>query len=213
MISLEVVPFLILAIGVDNMFLISRAERVVPAQITDPKERIALAMREIGPSIFVAAFCEALAFFIGQRTDIPALQSFCLVAGVAVVTDFIFQITIFLPALYFDRVRIDAGRFDICCCFVSARRKPVREDLVRKWFNTFYVPWVFKKPTKVLVLAATAALIVIGSFSTVKLLRGLNQNVTLVSGSDIYDYFETLYTYGDAGPPGYVVFNNVDYQN
>jgi Niemann-Pick C1 protein len=35
MISLEVVPFLILAIGVDNMFLISRAERVVPEYIED----------------------------------------------------------------------------------------------------------------------------------------------------------------------------------
>lgn len=30
MISAEVVPFLILAIGVDNMFLISRAERNIP---------------------------------------------------------------------------------------------------------------------------------------------------------------------------------------
>jgi Niemann-Pick C1 protein len=33
MISAEVVPFLILAIGVDNMFLISRAERNVPAHV------------------------------------------------------------------------------------------------------------------------------------------------------------------------------------
>ena len=33
MISAEVVPFLILAIGVDNMFLISRAERNVPTHI------------------------------------------------------------------------------------------------------------------------------------------------------------------------------------
>ena len=30
-------------------------------------------------------------------------------------------------------------------------------------------------------------------------------------GSDIYDYFETLYIYGMAGPPAYVVFNNVNY--
>jgi len=66
MISAEVVPFLILAIGVDNMFLISRAERQVPAYITEPKYRVAFAMKEIGPSIFVAAFCEALAFFIGM---------------------------------------------------------------------------------------------------------------------------------------------------
>lgn len=33
MISAEVVPFLILAIGVDNMFLISRAERTIPDHV------------------------------------------------------------------------------------------------------------------------------------------------------------------------------------
>jgi len=66
MISAEVLPFLILAIGVDNMFIISRAERTVPAHVTKVKLRIALALEEVGPSIFVAAFCEALAFFIGM---------------------------------------------------------------------------------------------------------------------------------------------------
>jgi Niemann-Pick C1 protein len=77
MISAEVVPFLILAIGVDNMFLITRAEKNVPEHITDIRYRIAFALKEIGPSILVAALCEALAFFIGMQTDIPALQSFC----------------------------------------------------------------------------------------------------------------------------------------
>lgn len=66
MISAEVVPFLILAIGVDNMFLITRAERQIPEHVVDYKYRIAFALKEIGPSIFVAAFCEALAFFIGM---------------------------------------------------------------------------------------------------------------------------------------------------
>lgn len=56
-------------------------------------------------------------------------------------------------------------------------------------------------------------MIVIGGFSCVKLLRGLNQNVSLVAHSDIFDYFEALYEYGFAGPPGYVIFNNVDYSN
>lgn len=44
MISAEVVPFLILAIGVDNIFLISRAERVVPEYIQKIDLRIALAL-------------------------------------------------------------------------------------------------------------------------------------------------------------------------
>lgn len=45
------------------------------------------------------------------------------------------------------------------------------------------------------------------------MLLGLNQNVSLVEGSDTYDYFETLYAYGDAGPPAYLVFKNVNYSD
>ena len=44
MISAEVVPFLILAIGVDNMFLVSRAERKIPSYVTEVDMRLALAL-------------------------------------------------------------------------------------------------------------------------------------------------------------------------
>jgi hypothetical protein len=57
----------------------------------------------------------------------------------------------------------------------------------------------------------TVLLVVLGLCSCIKLLRGLNQNISLISGSDIFDYFETLYAYGFAGPPGYVVLNHVNY--
>ena len=59
----------------------------------------------------------------------------------------------------------------------------------------------------------TACLVVIGLMSCKQIMLGLNQNVSLVEGSDIYDYFETLYIYGDAGPPAYLIFNNVNYTN
>ena len=106
MISAEVVPFLILAVGVDNMFLISRAEREIPDTVTSVEERIGFAMKEIGPSIFTAAFCESLAFFIGLQTNVPALQNFCLVAGLGVFVDFLLQMTIFVGALAIDNKRI-----------------------------------------------------------------------------------------------------------
>ena len=117
MISAEVLPFLILAIGVDNMFLISRAERSIPQHVTKMELRVAYALKEIGPSIFTAAFCEALAFFIGMLTDVPALWSFCLVAGIAVIADFVMQITLFIAALTLDGKRIQQSRADIAFCF------------------------------------------------------------------------------------------------
>jgi Niemann-Pick C1 protein len=73
------------------------------------------------------------------------------------------------------------------------------------------VPILFSTVSKVLVMATTTCLIIIGFMSCAKLQLGLNQNVSLVENSDTYDYFETLYSYGDAGPPAYLVFKNVNY--
>ena len=135
MISAEVVPFLILAIGVDNMFLIVRAERTIPDSITSVEERIAFGMKEIGPSIFTAAFCEATAFFVGLLTDVPALQNFCLVAGISVVVDFLLQMTIFVGALAIDNKRIQADRADLFfCCLKQYNPPPQREE----WFRPLF---------------------------------------------------------------------------
>jgi len=57
------------------------------------------------------------------------------------------------------------------------------------------------------------SLIIIGGMSCDKILLGLNQNVSLVENSDTYDYFETLFLYGEAGAPAYIVFKDVDYTN
>ncbi len=214
MISAEVVPFLILAIGVDNMFLIARAEREIPDHITDIPERIGFAMKEIGPSIFTAAFCESIAFFIGLATDVPALQNFCLVAGLSVVVDFCLQMTIFVGALAIDNQRTANNRMDIIgCCLKDSDPKPRREEFFRPLYQKHCVPMIFNTLSKIAIVSISVCLVIIGGMSCDKLILGLNQNVSLVENSDTYDYFETLYLYGEAGPPAYVVFKDVDYTN
>ena len=214
MISAEVVPFLILAIGVDNMFLIARAERDVPDIVTSVEDRMSYAMKEIGPSIFTAALCESCAFIIGMLTDVPALRNFCLIAALGVACAFLLQISIFVGALALDNKRIKAGRRDIICCFTKkAEIEPPREEWARTKFQKHYVPALFNPITQVIVGCITLCLVTIGFMSCEQILLGLNQNVSLVEGSDTYDYFETLYTYGDAGPPAYLIFKNVNYTN
>ena len=88
------------------MFIIARAEREAPPEIDRIQDRVAYGMGKIGPSIFTAAFCEFLAFIIGMLTDVPALSQFCLVAALAVVVDFILQITTFVAVLTLDGRRI-----------------------------------------------------------------------------------------------------------
>lgn len=59
MISAEVIPFLILAIGVDNMFIIKNAvenQRILNERVS-LENRLANGLREVGPSITTAAIC------------------------------------------------------------------------------------------------------------------------------------------------------------
>ncbi|RHY68075.1 hypothetical protein DYB38_014201, partial [Aphanomyces astaci] len=87
MITLEVVPFLILAIGVDNMFILTNElDRLTRCQshFHSLPQLVGEAMMHVGPSITVAAASESLAFLVGAYTKIPALESFCMVAALAV---------------------------------------------------------------------------------------------------------------------------------
>jgi len=101
----------------------------------------------------------------------------------------------------------------IGCC-VKIKNPPARrEEWFRPKFQNHFVPVLFHKLTKIAVIGITICLIIIGGMSCNKLLLGLNENVSLVENSDTYDYFETLYLYGEAGPPAYIVFKDVDYTN
>eukprot|EP00884_Botryococcus_braunii_P021147 jgi/Botrbrau1/7716/Bobra.0159s0148.1 len=72
LISLEVIPFLVLAVGVDNMFILvnalGREDPVVPL-----RDRMGLALAAAGPSITLAASCETVAFLLGPSP--PCLPS------------------------------------------------------------------------------------------------------------------------------------------
>lgn len=55
MISGEVIPFLILAIGVDNMFIIKSA--IERQEFEKMEDRVAHGLKEVGPNITTAAVC------------------------------------------------------------------------------------------------------------------------------------------------------------
>jgi Niemann-Pick C1 protein len=162
LISSEVVPFLILAIGVDNMFIIVRAEQEVSKDVTVVEERVALALKEVGPSIFTAAFCESLAFFVGMLTRVPALESFCLVAALGVLADFLLQITFFTAALTLDAKRIRDNRCDILPCIKRKKKTEPRKAIVRSLFQKYFVPFLFNKKTEIMVYFLSTVFVSLG---------------------------------------------------
>mmetsp|Transcript_8387 Transcript_8387/g.16654 ORF Transcript_8387/g.16654 Transcript_8387/m.16654 type:complete len:928 (-) Transcript_8387:2404-5187(-) len=222
MISTEVVPFLILAIGVDFMFIISMGERKYKAKLIEerpdnPPEHWEImhdAMAEIGPSILAAALSELAAFIVGVFTAIPALRDFCIIAAIALLTNAVFQCTVFVAVLSLDDKRRKQGRIDCLPCFdIESRPEEKHRELVRKFVEKYYVPALFHPITKVAVLIGYIAIILlsVGGYSHLDL--GLDAQVTTIHGSDLYEYFSNYNDYADVGPIAYLVLKNVNYTN
>ncbi|PAV91531.1 hypothetical protein WR25_24572 [Diploscapter pachys] len=85
-----VMPFLIIGVGSDDVFIIIHCMRR-----TNPKhsleEQIAETMEEAGPSITVTSLTNILSFGIGILTPTPAISLFCLYTCIAVLLDYIYQ--------------------------------------------------------------------------------------------------------------------------
>jgi hypothetical protein len=86
-------------------------------------ERISEALSHVGPSMTLASCSESLAFFLGVLIDVPAVKTFsgssllsvcCYInkflvyAGVAVLCNYLLQVTCFVSMMALDATRTEA---------------------------------------------------------------------------------------------------------
>merc|ERR1711871_1013200 len=110
----SILPFLLVAIGVDNMFIIvdffDRYEYIHD----NMEERARKAMKSCGMSITLTSLTDTVAFLFGLNFPYPAVQSFCIYAAFAILLNYLFMLTLFVAILTRDlRRQADA---EICCC-------------------------------------------------------------------------------------------------
>lgn len=102
---------MVLAIGVDNIFiLVHTYNRLDKSQYKTIDEGIGIALGQVGPSIILTTLSECCCFGIGTLSDMPAVRTFALYSTVAILLDFLFQITAFIALM-----SIDQKRYEVYC--------------------------------------------------------------------------------------------------
>uniref|UniRef100_A0A8C0AUN5 Patched 2 n=1 Tax=Buteo japonicus TaxID=224669 RepID=A0A8C0AUN5_9AVES len=114
----QVLPFLALGIGVDDMFLLAHAFTETSQHIPF-KERTGECLKRTGTSVALTSVSNMIAFFMAALVPIPALRAFSLQAAVVVVFNFAMVLFVFPAILSLDLHRREKRRLDILCCFYS----------------------------------------------------------------------------------------------
>ena len=111
----NILPFMLLGIGVDDMFVIVNTIDQVPDHLPYEK-RFIIGMTHAGPSITITSFTNALAFFFGGFTSLEALNSFCFFACTMVLCLYLSVLTLFSAAMVWDLKRMHNRKGDCCGC-------------------------------------------------------------------------------------------------
>uniref|UniRef100_A0A3P8WKK3 Patched 1 n=1 Tax=Cynoglossus semilaevis TaxID=244447 RepID=A0A3P8WKK3_CYNSE len=116
----QVLPFLALGVGVDDVFLLAHAFSETGQNKWIPfEDRTGECLKRTGASVALTSISNVTAFFMAALIPIPALRAFSLQAAVVVVFNFAMVLLIFPAILSMDLYRREDRRFDIFCCFYS----------------------------------------------------------------------------------------------
>lgn len=214
----EVIPFMVLAIGIDNIFLIVHELHIInesSEEFVSIEARCAQALGNVGPSCLISAVLQISMFLLASTVQMPAVRNFAIYSAGAITFNFLLQMTGFVSLLALDQHRLENGKIDCIPCIRAESDSIILPDeeqynehieydfshLIEK----YYAPWLFKPSNKRKIL--TFFLVWLGvSLSLLPGIQfGLDQRLAIPQGSYLIDYFNSIYEYLNVGPPVFFV--------
>ncbi|CAJ0927310.1 unnamed protein product, partial [Mesorhabditis belari] len=218
-----VMPFLVVAVGVDNMFLMVSAVRRTPRTHTTG-QRMGECLSDAAVSILITALTDAFSFGVGTITSIPAVQIFCIYTCLAISATFVYQITFFaallsvytrwegrglnsvflcktVPADQIEGASILTKLFNIgsrpALNEKKGMQKAVYEDdpATTRFFTNWFAPILMHPVVKGLVLVWFIIYLLISGYGCSKIKEGLEPINLLVQDSYAIPHYKMLQQY------------------
>ncbi|XP_028413389.1 patched domain-containing protein 3-like [Dendronephthya gigantea] len=199
-----VLPFLVLGIGLDNMFLIIHELDRVPLD-WPVTQRIAHALSQTGPTVTMTSVTNVVAFAVSTLTSFPAIRIFCIYASLCIAFAYLFIITFFVAASKFDADRIKAGKIDVLLCQYSGSLSKASEylkfhrlphfsstNIMKRWAS-----FIVKTPIKQIVIMMALTLFALGMYGTFHIDQRFDQHVVAKEGSYFKNFIRTTEKYYD----------------
>ena len=210
-----VLPFLIIGISVDDMFIIldtfQQQKRLAKEKVkgeghylnhVNHQQLIVDTMTECGLSITLTSLTDFLAFSFGTLSAFPSLSIFTGFLAITILVDFCLQITLFVAMLVLDLRRQVARKQDL---FVFHKvkgnddekqvyfLKPRSSKLsMHRLFGDVYAPWLLKRPMQATVMVLFVGFLITSGVLAPGVERGLQLRDLAPDGHYVIDHLDAV---------------------
>ncbi|XP_070532382.1 patched domain-containing protein 3-like [Ptychodera flava] len=211
-------PLLILGIGVDDMFILLAAWRQVPSSYS-VEERMGRTFSEAAMSITVTSVTDFLALSIGTVSAFPSVRIFCLYTAIAVLFDYIYQVTFFGACMVLTGRREAANLHCLTFKKVPLKDEPAtrahKEHCMVEFFGKYYGPFITDIRVKVFVVLAFLTYLAIAFAGLLRITEGLDMKNLVADDSYAGRFYDVYYNhFREYGPAVTVALDaDVDYSD
>ncbi|KRX54406.1 Patched domain-containing protein 3 [Trichinella sp. T9] len=217
--TVTVVPFITLALAVDDTFILLAAWHQTDRRL-GPASRLGLCLKEAGPAITVTVSTDVFSFLIGVFSSTPAVSSFCIYTVAAILFDYIFQLTFFCAVAAYGGRREANSRH---CLFywktvdkrTTTTTAPARINPVQRILSKLYAQFWQWPASRLFVLVIYAVYLVVSLYGASTIRVNLTPENLLVTNSPLkrYIWLAEQYIYPQGFSADVYILNAPDMRN
>jgi len=194
--SVQVLPFLLLGLGVDDMFIVASSFQTFSKTVSDDDEISGNCLAVVGPSILLTSVTNIISFLFGMLTPLPVCIAFAQMAAFCVAFIFLNVLFVFTAVCAWDAKRRRRGLPDplFSPCFKAVDRDTVVNETGAEMGGgkvaQGYANFIVSIPGRVIVMIGLIVfLVLMGTEGWVKLKQGLSFEHIFLEGSHEADFW------------------------